>query len=417
VSAPDPTPSARTRRGVLATGGLAHFVCDGFTDSAYVLLPLWAAAFALTHAEVGALKMTLSGTLALAQVPAGYLAERHGERRILVAGIVAAGLGFALLGTASSYLGIMGILVVVGIGCGTQHPLASSIISRAYVSGRRAALGTYNFTGDLGKVVVATAVAASAAAYGWRVSTVTYGAVAVLAGLVVLALLLRLRSGGAPELLSADGTRSDQPQGWGIVDKRGYGTLAAIGMIDSATRLGLLTFLPFLLLDKGAAVHTVGFALSLVFAGGAAGKLLCGLIADRLGILKTVIITEIATTAFIAVAILSPLSVALAVLPLLGVALNGTSSVLYGTVGDFVDGDRQARAYGLFYTLGIGSGALSPVLFGAVSDAGGVELALGVLAACVLLVLPLCALLHGPLSRVARLSPTASTSSATETTS
>lgn len=381
---------------MLATGGLAHFICDGFTDLVYILLPLWAAAFALSHSEVGALKMTLSGTLALAQIPAGYLAERKGERGVLVAGILLAGLGYMLLGTAGGFAGLFGILIVIGVGCGTQHPLASSIISRAYAGGdRRAALGTYNFTGDLGKVVVATVAAAAAAAYGWRTAAVSYGAISIVAAIVVLLLLVRLRAGTRPEP-AAEG--DDAPVGWGIVNVRGYATLASIGMIDSAGRLGLLTFLPFLLLHKGAEVDTVGLALGLVFAGGAAGKLICGLIADRVGILRTVILTELATTGLLVVVLLVPLTPTLFVLPVLGVALNGTSSVLYGTVGDFVDGDRQARAYGLFYTLGIGSGALSPLLFGAISDGWGVHMALSILAGSLLLVLPLCGLLRAPLA-------------------
>ena len=72
------------------------------------------------------------------------------------------------------------------------------------------------------------------------------------------------------------------------------------------------------------------------------GKLVCGHIADRVGILRTVVSTEIAPIASIAVVILSPLPGTLAVLPFLGIALNGTSSVLYGTVGDFLSSHRQA---------------------------------------------------------------------------
>ena len=47
-----------------------------------------------------------------------------------------------------------------------------------------------------------------------------------------------------------------------------------------------------------------------------------------------------------------------------GVALNGTSSVLYGTVAEFVRDDRQSRCYGLFYTLGSAAGATAPFVFG-----------------------------------------------------
>lgn len=390
------------RRRTLAVGGFAHFVHDGFTDCIYVLLPLWAAAFALSHAEVGALKMVMAGTLATVQVPAGFLAERWSERVVLSIGTALAGVGFVLLGWAGGFLGLAACLMVAGAGCGTQHPLASSIISRAYSgASRRGALGTYNFTGDLGKVAAPAVVGASAAVFGWPASTIGYGLFAVAAAVAISALLPRHRDRTAP-----DGEGEDEstrvapapPSGWGIVDRRGYSTLAAIGMIDSGVRLGFLTFLPFLLIEKGAAVETLGVALALVFAGGAAGKLVCGHIAERVGILRTVIITEIATGGLMAALLLLPLGQALFVLPVFGIALNGTSSVLYGTVGDFVDGKRQSRAYGLYYTLGIGAGALSPILFGVVSDLQGVTVALAVIAASVFLILPLCAMLRPSLT-------------------
>jgi hypothetical protein len=37
--------------------------------------------------------------------------------------------------------------------------------------------------------------------------------------------------------------------------------------------MGFLTFLPFLLQSKGAGLSEIGLALTMVFAGGAAGKL------------------------------------------------------------------------------------------------------------------------------------------------
>ena len=389
--------SARVRRRVLATGGFAHAIHDGFTDCIYVLLPMWAAAFALTHTEVGALKLVMSGFLAATQVPAGLVAERYGERAVLVVGTVLAGVAYVLLGWAGGFLSLAAFLVVAGTGCGTQHPLVSAIISRAYpASGRRAALGTYNFTGDLGKVVAPAAVAAGAAAYGWPASAAAYGIFA-LCGAVALGALLPGRTASPGE--AEPRARKEAGKGWGITDRRGFASLSVIGMIDSGARLSFLTFLPFLLVEKGASIATVGQALALVFAGGAAGKLVCGHVAERVGILRTVVLTETATTALIAAVILLPLDMTLVVLPLAGVALNGTSSVLYGTIGDFVEGDRQARAYGLFYTLGIGAGAVSPLVFGMVSDLWGVATALAAIAALVLAVLPMCPVLGPRLRR------------------
>jgi len=83
------------------------------------------------------------------------------------------------------------------------------------------------------------------------------------------------------------------------------------------------------------------------------------------------------------------LEAALLLLPVVGVALNGTSSVLYGSVPDLVSPERRARAFSVFYTGTIGSGALAPALYGVLGDALGVPSALIVVAAIVLLTLPL----------------------------
>ena len=87
----------RRRLGILTSGGFAHFIHDGFTDGLFVLLPIWANTFGLSHFQVGFLKFCMTGTLAGFQMPAGFLAERYGERVLLSAGTILAGSGFILL--------------------------------------------------------------------------------------------------------------------------------------------------------------------------------------------------------------------------------------------------------------------------------------------------------------------------------
>jgi len=93
-----------------------------------------------------------------------------------------------------------------------------------------------------------------------------------------------------------------------------------------------------------------------------------GYLGVRLGVMKTVWLTEAATALLILLILRLGLTPVLALLPLLGLALNGTSSVLYGTVPDFVTGDDRGHAFALFYTGTIGGGALSPIWFGYLSD-------------------------------------------------
>ena len=173
------------------------------------------------------------------------------------------------------------------------------------------------------------------------------------------------------------------------IGRRGFLALAAIGIVDSATRMGFLILLPFLLTQKGATLPTIGTSLTLVFAGGAAGKFVCGVIAARLGIIRTVVLTECATALGIIALLPLGIDAAMLMLPAIGVALNGTSSVLYGTVAELVPAERRARAFGIFYTCTIGAGAISPSIYGLMSDLAGVPFTLVVVGLVVLAVLPL----------------------------
>ena len=96
--------------------------------------------------------------------------------------------------------------------------------------------------------------------------------------------------------------------------------------------------------------------------------------------MATVWLTEAVTAAGIVALLPLPLEAAMVLLPLIGIALNGTSSVLYGSVPDLVEPSRHGRAFSIFYTGTIGAGAVSPALYGLLGDAIGVPLALTVVA-------------------------------------
>jgi len=390
-------------RAVLAAACSMHFVHDGFSDILYVLLPIWANEFRLTLAQVGIIRTAYSGGMAAFQIPAGLLAERWGERRLLAAGTAVTACGFIVAGQVGGFLSLLLVLPIAGFGSGVQHPLSSSLVSKAYESGpRRTALGTYNFSGDLGKVAVPAAVAFAAVAVGWRTAAAAYGVIGLVAAAAIFGLLARLTTGmSEPPAAQADLGRPAE-SGWGIRDLRGFQALTAIGMIDNATRTGFLTFLPFALIAKGSSTAGVGTALALLFAGGAAGKFACGLVAERLGVIRTVVLTEAATALGILALLPSPLPVALAILPLMGVALNGTSSVLYGTVADLVAANRRSRAYGLYYTLTIMSSALAPSFYGLIGDMAGVSTTLVVVSALVLTTIPLCLVLRASVAEPVR---------------
>jgi MFS family permease len=389
------SPAVRRKTLVAASG--AHILHDGYTDLLYVLLPIWQTQFGLGFAEVGLLRALYMGAMACLQIPAGLLAERIGAKSVLIGGTAIAAAGFVVAGAGDSFVALAVGLLLGGVGASVQHPLASGYVARAFeANGSRAALGAYNFSGDLGKMAFPAATAALLALMPWQ--PVMY--VLALAGFVVAAALVPALPSLAPQRPSpAEPTTA--AAGDAGAARRGFAILFTIGVIDTATRMGFLTFLPFLLQAKGGGVAHIGLALTLVFAGGAAGKLVCGLLGARLGVLRTVYLTEGVTAAGIVALLPLPLEACLALLPIVGVALNGTSSVLYGTVPELVPAERRERAFAIFYTGVIGAGAVSPILYGLVSDAGGVPLMMGLVAAVVLTTLPLAWRLKAAIERAA----------------
>jgi MFS family permease len=357
-----PSPPTRATR-TLALTGLNHALHDGFTDTIYVLLPIWQAEFALSYSLLAIFRGLYSGTMACLQIPAGHLAERIDAKIILCCGTALSALGYALAGISGGIVGLSFALAIAGAGSSTQHPLASAAVSRAYGRAARGPLGIYNFTGDLGKAAIPALMSLLLVSVVWQHAVFTLA----VAGIAVsVAMAVWMPAVGKRHATDAKERASQTGQNRG-----GFYWLLAIGMLDSAVRMGFLAFLPFLLIGKGATLPTIGFALALVFIGGAAGKFACGWLGDKVGTRRTVLFTEIATAVLIVSVLVLPLVPAIVLLPALGVMLNGTSSVLYGTVPELTSPHRTERAFALFYTGTIGAGAGAPVLYGFLGDAFG----------------------------------------------
>lgn len=381
----------------LFTGGLAHIIHDGFTDMLYVFFPIWQVMLGLNFAQVGLLKTLFSGTMAIFQVPSGIISNRIGEIRMLIFGTILTSFAMLFLGWGKTSLLLGCFLIIGGLGSSVQHPLSSSLISSFYEDSkkRRIALSTFNVSGDIGKLLLPGTAAFLITRFDWPTASRILG----FTGLVVAGIIYFLTR----NLVSEDSKPKEEElqakriQFIGWKGKLPFWSLSTIGILDSATRMGFLTFFPFLLREKGGDIGLVGIALTLVFAGGAVGKFTCGILATRFGSLRTVLITEFSTALCIWGMKLLPIQGALILAPLLGIALNGTSSVLYGSVPDLVSQEEQKQAFSFFYTATIGSGAVAPFLYGLISDGIGIHSTVSIISMVILITIPLTFPLRGKL--------------------
>lgn len=390
---PSPLHGEAEKRRALGVAGGAHALHDGYTDIIYVVLPVWQAEFGLSYAAVGLLRTVYTGTMASLQIPSTLLAERIGGPLVLATGTALCGLCFCLAGASSGFPWLVAALFLGGIGSSVQHPLASALVARTFEGARSiTALGTYNFAGDLGKMILPACAALLLLVMAWRPAVAILGVLGFLAAAAILFLTPRF----APEPTAGETAAAPNTAGaaQSAHQRTGFRILLSIAAIDSITRAGFMVFVPFLLIGKGATPAMAGLALTLLFVGGAAGKLICAQIGARFGVLGAIAITEVLTLAGMLAVLFLPLMPALAVLPLVGIVLNGTSSLTYGSVPRFVTPAIRDRAFGIFYTGTLGSGAISPTLSGTLGDLIGLNNAVVVVAALVLLTLPLTLLLR-----------------------
>jgi MFS transporter, FSR family, fosmidomycin resistance protein len=369
---------------------LAHVLHDGYTDQLYALLPIWQSEFGLSYAGLAVVRALYYGTMGTLQVPGDRLIGKLGPHIALSLATLIAALGYMLMALPFGFAALCIGLVIAGMGSSVQHPRASALVAETFGKAARGPLGIYNFAGDLGKSVFPAVVALLLPSFTWRSVVGLMSIVGLVTAAALMIVLPRAAVSGPtnkPGKVSGNGS-------WG------FPLLVTIGAFDTATRMGYLLFLPFLLHGKGADDTIVGTGLALLFIGGALGKACCGWLGEHIGVVWSVIVTEAATAVLIVATLSSPLVGTLTLLPFLGIVLNGTSSVLYGTVPDFAHRGDVGRAFAIFYTGVISSGGLSPIVYGAIADQS--SRTVGVLAAALtaVAIIPMVVVLELYLRRV-----------------
>ena len=372
-------------RRTLLFGSAMHIWSDLYFALMVPLLPLMQEDMDLSLIEVGLLRSVFSGATAVLQIPIGLFAESAGEFWLLIWGNVWVSVGLVGMALSAGFVMLLVVSFFAGLGGGAQHPLASSMVSRAYDDrGRSTAVGTVNFAGDIGKMIAPLLAAVIAVQFGWRTTLWVVG----LAGIVFMgfsAATCRRLDIGKPvqqrEAADSDGDDED-------TRVSAFVTLSWIGFLDSATRGSALVFLPFVMTAKDMGIAEISLMLFLLFAGGAAGKFVVGWLGDRYSFISLVWATKGLTAVTLALSLVAP---PLALVPLmlaLGAGLNGTSSILYATVADFVPARRRARLYGIYYTTNEGGTILAPPLYGLIGELLSLNVAMLVMAVATAAILP-----------------------------
>jgi MFS family permease len=193
---PAPPPSAATIDPNLTLWllSLAHAV----NHAQAVLLPLVyiriIAEFGVTADTIALLAAAGSFASGAVQLSYAKLTRMISRRRILAAGGVLFGGGFALQAAAPSFPTFAAVNVTSRIGGSPQHPVGNGLLAEQFPEERRGfAISAHISGGNVGTVVVAVVGAPLIALLDWRPVVVLFGIPAVL---IALAILLFVRETG-----------------------------------------------------------------------------------------------------------------------------------------------------------------------------------------------------------------------------
>ena len=264
-----------SRWSVLAALSLIRLSFGYQFESMAVLAPAVSADVGLGPAQLGTLIGLYWAPGVLIALPGGWLGQRFGEKRMVLAGAVLTVLGGALCAFAESYATLAAGRVVAGLGGIVMNVLAVKMTADWFM-GREIgfAMGALFGSFPLGIGLALAVQAPLAAAIGWPVVMLSTAAL----GLVVFAAVAAVYSppGGAAAPQSAP------KSGWLARDELVLMTVAGIGLaLYNGTFLVYVSYAPPLFLSHGFDLRTTGAILAAATVVSTFCVPLGGHIADR----------------------------------------------------------------------------------------------------------------------------------------
>lgn len=330
----------------------------------------------LTKAQIGMLPAALFLGQSFVSIPAGFIVDRIGSKKLLFLLSLCLGLSFILMTVTSLYAVVLFMVVLGGMGYGTMHPTSNKGILHWFSEKRGTAMGIKQMGVTLGSALAALLMLPAAVAWGWR------PVLLMACGLLIFTGLLAYRFYHDPP--EKDGITSEKPARLFASILQMFKekplllvSIAAMGL--SGSQLILNTYIVLFAYEHlGISLVLAGMLLVISEVSGSFGRVAWGMISDNLfkgkRIIVLVIIAAISILMSIAISQLpvgTPFWVMVPITILFGFCISGFNGIWMNAATELVPIERAGIASGFSLTLGSWGVIVGPPLFGYIVDKTG----------------------------------------------
>ncbi len=262
---------------VLFGGFLAFFFLNVLNSSYSTIMALIKEDLSLSYTMSGALMSAYFVGYMLGQIPWGFMADRHGSRRVMALSILGISSSTVLFGVARDFWHVALTRFLAGLlGAGVFVPGVKLVSGWFSTEARGTALGILSIGGSVGLIASSFLTPPSAILLGWRGTMVVSGLLGVLSTAVMWLTIKDRSAEGIPS-----GSRADLRD---VVGSRGFWILAVLQMVRLGSNYALIAWLPLLLQEElGLSLVAAGAAFSLFNFSGMVSNPVGGFVSDRVG--------------------------------------------------------------------------------------------------------------------------------------
>jgi FSR family fosmidomycin resistance protein-like MFS transporter len=345
------------RRAMVALSG-GHLAVDFASGSVPALIPFLTDRFHLGYALAAMLLLAATASSSLVQPLFGLWSDRQGALWLIPGGTILAAVGVGLAAVSPFYPLVLVLVLAGGLGVAAFHPEGAKFA--AYASGRKRASGMsyFNIGGNTGYALGAFVTGVLVAALGLG------GGVIAMAPVAVVAAALLWFTPRLAELTPAPTAGADTRA---VDDRRAMALLGTVIALRSVAWFTLLAFVPLWAESLGHSKAYGNRLLFLMLLAGAVGTLALGPVADRVGLRRTLVVTQALIPPLMLTFVYVGGAAGAVALMLVGMCVVGTFGVTM-VLSQLYLPRHIGMASGLSVGLAMGIGGVAAVVLGALAD-------------------------------------------------